>query len=523
MGAALTASAFTTIAAMIAFFAAPRGAYGLLRICALWTGAMLVAIFVWDKAVAYLFLSALVLILAPAKPVLRVVFYCATFAALPDYYDLFIPFPGLNYLINIDFAKLSALLVLGPIFVSQIAKPAPAGLRSVDRILLIFVLLASVMLFRQLPFTSVLRGFFDQFVLIYMPYIAISRTIKSQDDIDLLLKALLAGAVILVVVGLITTATDWNYYAMLGDTIRSKIYSDYRGGFLRVYGSMNPPLMALVMGMGIVCAGCLRSLRSYSAPLWIAALAAFSFVVFTTGSRGGWLGVISAVLVYFMLPKLNASLQKIAVTMAVLAAVVFVFVVLNEGVSFQSDTYGTFNYRAELLRVSVDQIVRAPIFGSATFLERPEFEAIRQGEGIIDLVNAYLQIALYNGLTGLALFVGAHVLALRAGLAEIGLLVRARASGPNLATPTLAAVLGLQIGFLVMIATTSGVSYVWNFGYMLLALTVAQVRIIRQQPKAPSAEPPRGENSSGEAPASNAAGPVNSVSKPYGARFVRRP
>ena len=64
----------------------------------------------------------------------------------------------------------------------------------------------------------------------------------------------------------------------------------------------------------------------------------------------------------------------------------------------------TVSYREHLFRVSLDVIQLNPIFGSPNFLM--QMEELRTGEGIIDLVNAYLAFALAYGLVGLGLFVG---------------------------------------------------------------------------------------------------------------------
>ena len=64
----------------------------------------------------------------------------------------------------------------------------------------------------------------------------------------------------------------------------------------------------------------------------------------------------------------------------------------------------TVEYRKRLAETSWLLILQNPIFGSRNFLAY--MEELRQGEGIIDLVNAYATIALSYGLVGLGLFVG---------------------------------------------------------------------------------------------------------------------
>ena len=75
----------------------------------------------------------------------------------------------------------------------------------------------------------------------------------------------------------------------------------------------------------------------------------------------------------------------------------------------------------------------------------------------------------------------------------------------------------MLIGYLGLLATTSSVSYIWNFGYIFLALNVAQVRVMDAAKAAkaasPVAPPPEAEPEETPAPPAQV---------PYGARFVRR-
>jgi O-antigen ligase len=64
----------------------------------------------------------------------------------------------------------------------------------------------------------------------------------------------------------------------------------------------------------------------------------------------------------------------------------------------------TISYREELLAKAIVVIERNPLLGSVDYLGTPELESMRQGQGIIDVVNTYLQVALETGLIGLMLF-----------------------------------------------------------------------------------------------------------------------
>src|SRR5262249_14572757 len=71
---------------------------------------------------------------------------------------------------------------------------------------------------------------------------------------------------------------------------------------------------------------------------------------------------------------------------------------------------GAVTYRQELAGRSWELVQQNLLFGDAFALL--QLEDLRQGEGIIDLVNTYASIALFYGLVGLTLFLAPLALAL---------------------------------------------------------------------------------------------------------------
>lgn len=69
----------------------------------------------------------------------------------------------------------------------------------------------------------------------------------------------------------------------------------------------------------------------------------------------------------------------------------------------------TVSYRQDLFTQSLIVIKRYPLFGSTKYLEEPEMQQLIQGEGIIDIVNTYIQIALEYGLLALFLYLAAYL------------------------------------------------------------------------------------------------------------------
>jgi len=100
-------------------------------------------------------------------------------------------------------------------------------------------------------------------------------------------------------------------------------------------------------------------------------------------------------------------------------------------------------------------------------------EDLRQGEGIIDLVNTFATVAMASGIVGLSLFLGPFLIGMRAAYR------RARATAST--DPDLA-LLGMNLiacmaGTLFMMATGSFGTALSHMYYVLMGLAVGYVRV----------------------------------------------
>ncbi len=520
MGGGLISIFFTAASTLAAFVSAPRGGgYCLVRIIAVWVSIAVFGFLIGNKWLVFALIGVTLFIAAPARSAERVYLYIGVMVAIPISLSLNIPFPGLNYLISLDYAKMTTIILLGPVFVKNIFSRPPQQLKIVGRLLVIFVLLTGIMSIRDVSFTSMLRALLDQFLLVVIPYIAISRSLTTQNEIENAIRALFVSAIILAGIGVFSTLWSWNYYVHLSDHIIAKSFTEYRNGFLRISATLGATLLGFVMGAAIMAAFVFQAAKEYPKIIAIAQMCVFGFVLFTTGARGGWLAAALIIGAYFLLSKLKKSGRQLLLASLAVCVVTIMVLVFQES-AYLNDAYGSIDYRADLLRTSMRQIAERPLFGSADFLESSRFAHLRQGEGIIDLVNVYLQLSLHYGLVGFSLFVGANLLALRGGLATLERLPIGRDVDADAAAArrTVALLIATQIGYLGMIATISWVSYIWHYGFVILGLMVAQVRVgalpcvtPERQHEIPPAQEPPPPNAS-----------VSSAPLPYGARFVRR-
>jgi O-antigen ligase len=119
-------------------------------------------------------------------------------------------------------------------------------------------------------------------------------------------------------------------------------------------------------------------------------------------------------------------------------------------------------------------------------------EDLRQGEGIIDIVNTYLGVALIYGLVGLFLFLGFILL----GTIKTYLRVRElNQSDPDFALIG-ASLIACFVGTLIVIDSTSFILGCQKMFYVLGGLSTAYARLPASRPHQPAAfsarETPRG-------------------------------
>jgi O-antigen ligase len=131
---------------------------------------------------------------------------------------------------------------------------------------------------------------------------------------------------------------------------------------------------------------------------------------------------------------------------------------------------GSIDYRSRLLDVSLEVLTEKPWFGDIFYLNNPKMETMRQGQGIIDMVNTYLQVALPFGLVGLGLFLAVFVFGL------LGANAKRKQFDPG--TEIVGrSVIAATIGALVTIFTVSSISVIPTLYWILAGVLVAYARM----------------------------------------------
>jgi O-antigen ligase len=132
-------------------------------------------------------------------------------------------------------------------------------------------------------------------------------------------------------------------------------------------------------------------------------------------------------------------------------------------------------YRNQLLDRAVQVIQENPFLGDQNALLR--MQDLRQGEGIIDVINTYVDVLLSNGFVGLSLFLGFILIALFKSFATYKRITPVDRDAGMLGTSLVSCILGT----LIMMADGSFGNGLERLFYVLAGLAAAYSHLFRSR------------------------------------------
>jgi O-antigen ligase len=198
-------------------------------------------------------------------------------------------------------------------------------------------------------------------------------------------------------------------------------------------------------------------------------------------SRGPWVGAAALILLLVLTgPSAAKGVARIAVLsligIAALAPTDFGQNLFLNTLSSIGEEDDTLSYRTRLFQVSIVIILENPFFGSYDFLS--QMEEMRQGQGIIDLVNTFIAVSLSSGLVGLSLFIGCFLTAAFGIVRGMHRLESRESEHYRLGQALLAAL----VGTLIIISSTSSITVIPVIYWPLIGVGVAYARLVRGSP-----------------------------------------
>ena len=350
--------------------------------------------------------------------------YLVLFQVIPPI-RVTVPMPGISGLFDIDNDLLISILVLIPAALRLLRSKQRNGIRGLELMDVLLLSYGALTAFLYLhpeispgvlspfTFTDGLRRAFVFFVGAYIPYFVISRSVSARNVVSENMAALCVGCAVMAGIGIFEDARHWLLYAELPTRWgQPHTFSMYylRGNAVRAMASAGHPLalgylLAIAFGLWLYLKSAVESARARLAITlfwWLG--------LFATYSRGPWVGAACLYFVFAALsPRALSGLFKAAVGALIVATGVLLSPLGDKIINVLPGFGGSTDdqsvvYRHTLFARSWDIIQASPFFGDQTALL--QMQDLRQGEGIIDVVNGYVNVLLDNGFVGLGLVFG---------------------------------------------------------------------------------------------------------------------
>jgi hypothetical protein len=350
--------------------------------------------------------------------------YGLLFYLIPPTVHLPIPVVGINQLFDLDNTRILSFALMIPaalrIAASRDGRGSP-GLALVDVLVLAFAGIQLLLFTPYESFTNTMRRASLLSIDSLVVYYVASRTCTRPRALADTMATMCLIGVIYAALAVIETAKGWQLYAGIGDRWGSPVTVAFgylqRDGILRAKVSTGHPIglgysLAIAFGFWVYLSSRLkRTPRTLAVPvaLWAGLIATYSrgpwitaalipFIYAGTGERG-----FSRVMQLLLVSSTIGALILISpIGDAVIKSLPFVGSVGGEAVA----------YRQALFDTSWKLIQEHPFLGNPFVLD--QMENLRQGQGIIDLVNTYISVVLFYGLIGLGLFLGSYLAPLMA-------------------------------------------------------------------------------------------------------------
>lgn len=380
----------------------------------------------------------------------------------PVYLFLLLTLPGLEgelhmggvYIIT---SGLGTSLGIGAVIGMAIFRSA--GTRNAlrfDTLIAVLWLLSVITVARETSLTNYLRVAADQALVLVLPYLIVSRTVRTARGLRLAFFALIAATLALSSLAIFEALRTWPIYGAayqhfgisrgIGDGAKM------RAGFLRAPGPFAEATsfgLFLALGFLSTCGG-RRFFASRTG--WLVGLGLPALGLLAPQSRGAWLGAVVGLLALTWYRRDWGGLVKQVGAAAVLSAGAVVASFASGAVATLFESYDRLavktDYRSDLLRRGLEEFWKHPVLGESSAAVFRALEDLRQGEQIIDFVNTYLYVALIGGGVGLAFY-------LLVMLVPLGGALGARTKSKASDQPLGAVAFAMLVSVLVMLAFTS--------------------------------------------------------------------
>lgn len=393
----------------------------------------------------------------------------------PDGLEL--PAIFINRLFELNNYRILALAVLIPTawrLLQTKDKSSFGDHKMVDRFMWGYFVLQLAQVISYEDITNTMRRGILLILDVLLLFYVVSRSCNNKKRITEVMAAYSLACAIFIPIAVFESLKLWLVYTGLTEVWGTRGSGGYlfRDGSLRALVSTGHSLqlgflLAMAFGFWLYLSTHVQSNTQRilgSVVIWIALIAAYS--------RGPWL---SAIVVFFAYIFFNPDgLQKLVKTLSVGFPVALIIVMSPFGSKIidklpfigKVDSFNV-DYRERIIDLSWVLIKEHPFLGDPFVFTR--MESLRQGEGIIDIVNVYASTALFYGYVGLFLFLGPLIIGIISIWKQRRKVIKTDVDLSLIGAALLACILGT----LLFIATASFMFGLPKIYYLLAGLAAA--------------------------------------------------
>lgn len=401
----------------------------------------------------------------------------------------------INRLLDLTPPRILALTLLLPLFLRRVGKPQPEGhakyIQTLDIMVFVYYAYRFGILLGSARFSVQGRAMTEWILDVGLFYYALTRGLTQRSHVQIVLGAALISLTMAAAVGVGESINKWTFYGSLQYLYPGSRWQltmlTMRGDMLRVQAMTTGPLeLATVLTIGIGLWACVRPHGEHRR-LTIGLGALLLVGLLATLSRGQLIGLATFAGSMRLLRRASRA-SYLATLLGLMAALAVVkatggddLIMAALGNLFgKGEDLGTIEYRRELLNTSLALIKQSPWTGVPDYMA--QMEALRQGEGIVDIVNSYIGLMLDSGVIGLVLYMFPFFWTINLLLKNLPTLKDGRRRVMGAFVPTM---LSITIAALVTIFTTSTSDQILRFLLLLLVLPSVWLALPRteQQPQ----------------------------------------
>ena len=400
------------------------------------------------------------------------------------------PIPGfadINLIFVLNYPRLLSLVILLPLFLSQSNKSLAFLKMPGDKLLSLFLLVNIIISTRNGEVTNILRTNFYLFLDVFLPYYVASRALTRFYDFEQVSYGIFTICSLLALLALFESVRAWSLFSSLNyslDITQARSAYLYREGLLRADGPFSSGIVlgyVLMIGLGM---GLTIKNHFHRNKLYLFGSLVITIGLITTLSRGPWVGTAFMIVTYLLLSKNKAANMNKLLLAGLAASPILFFTTIGQKLINMLPFVGniesnTISYRQLILEQSWTVIQRHPFLGSNTYLSTPEMQSLIQGQGIIDIVNSYVRVALHSGLIGLFSFVLIF-------LSLIYKLYKTKKHIPSTESKIYNyanALIAVMLGMLLIIATVSSIDVVPHFYWVMAGIMSGYINFISSYKK----------------------------------------